>query len=620
MIGRWLAFLLLCAGLLAAVPAVAQPGTDEQLAAQYFQNGDYERAALYYEKLYKRQPTPYYYDQYFKTLSALGEFERAEKLVKDQMKRTDDPKYLVDLGGLYREQGERDKAEQQFQKALKELRPDQNQVRLLANAFTKVNEFDLALETYQRGQRLLKNDQLFTYEMANLYAAKGDVPLMISSYMDLLEVNEAYVQSVQNSLGRYIDFTVRDDRTEALRTELLRRIQRQPDRTIYSDMLIWMYVQQKDLTAAYIQSKAMDKRFSGDGERLMELGDIAMNNRDLSTAVKCYEYVVGLGSERPNYLTARMNLVSAMHEKVLEKPEPTQEELQALLGQYEVALSELGRTNTTVRLLRDQAYLKAYYLNDPEGAVALLDEAIRTPGLDPRQEAELKLALGDVHVLRGEIWDASLLYSQVDLDFKYDMLGHEARFRNARVSFYAGDFLWCQAQLDILKASTSKLIANDAMELSLLITDNLGLDSNSIPLGFYARAELLTFQHRYDDALGTLDSLDQEFPMHSLGDEVLFSRYRIAYARHRYAEAATYLVKVTELYPLDILMDNALFELGLLYEEKLNDPDKAQEYYQKLLFEHTGSIFVPEARQHFRALRGDLPEKEPVPEPILEQP
>ena len=282
-------------------------------------------------------------------------------------------------------------------------------------------------------------------------------------------------------------------------------------------------------------------------------------------------------------------------------------------------LSELGLNKNTLELLRDRAHLKAYFLNQHEEAIALLEEGLALPGIDTKTMAQLKLDLGDVYLISGNIWEASLLYSQVDLDFKYDVMGHEARLRNARVSFYSGDFLWAQAQLDVLKASTSKLIANDAMELSLRITDNLGVDSNSVPLSYFARAELLRVQHRYDESLVVLDSLDLAFPMHSLGDDVLYERFRIAYARRRFTEAATYLEKVLELYPLDILVDNALLDLGELYEDVLKDPEKAKSYYEKLLFEQTGSIFVPEARERYRRLRGDKLEAPPdAPPPTLD--
>ncbi|MBK9286889.1 MAG: tetratricopeptide repeat protein [Flavobacteriales bacterium] len=590
-----------------AVAAQAQGGTDEQLAAQYFQRGEYDKAALYYDKLYRSQPSEYYYEQLFRCQVSLKDYESAEKLAKDQLRRQNgDPRYIVDLGSVYRAQGDDDKAMQQFQKALKGMKYDQASVRNLANAFSKYNELDLALEAYERGQNGLKDGTNFHYEIATIYAAKGDVPAMVKQYIDLLGANESYIQAVQNGLARYIDFSVADSRSETLRTELLRHIQKDPQKTIYQELLIWMYIQQKDLTSALVQSKAMDKRFGEGGQRVMELAEVAVTNEDWSTAVKCYQYVVTLGSEGPNYLRARIGEVNTLDRQLTAQAEPAREELVTLQQKYEVTISELGRSRGTLELVRGLARLKAYYLNDAPGAITLLEEGIATPGADPKSQAEMKLDLGDIHVLNANIWEASLLYSQVDLDFKQDMLGHEARLRNAKVSFYAGDFLWAQGQLDVLKASTSKLIANDAMELSLLISDNLGADSNSVPLSMYAHAQLFSFQHRYDEALTELDSLTLTYPMHSISDEVFMERFRIAYARHQYDSAAVWLVKITEQYPNDILMDNALIELGRLYDTKLKDPEKAKQYYERLLFEQGGSIFVPEARDRFRRLRGDM--------------
>jgi tetratricopeptide (TPR) repeat protein len=594
-------------GVLMVLNAQAQGTPDEQLAAQYFQKGEYEKAILYYDKLYRAQPNPFFYEQLFRCHMGLKHFEESEKLAKDQLRRQNgDPRYMVDLGSVYRAQGEDEKAEQQYQKALKGMKPDQASVRNLANAFTRYNELDLALETYERGQNMLKDGTNFHYEIATIYAAKGDVPAMVKQYIDLLGANESYIQAVQNGLARYIDFTVVDNRTEVLRTELLRHIQKDPQKTIYQELLIWMYIQQKDLTSAFVQSKAMDKRFNEGGQRLMELAEVALTNEDFPTAIKCYQYVVGLGSEGSNYLRARIGEVNTLDRQLTGQVEPSREELLTLRQKYEITISELGRSSATLQLVRGLAHLDAYYLNDIPAAITLLEEGIATPGADPKSQAEMKLDLGDIQVLNANIWEASLLYSQVDLDFKQDILGHEARLRNAKVSFYAGDFLWAQGQLDVLKASTSKLIANDAMELSLLISDNLGADSNSVPLSMYAHAQLLTFQHRYDEALTELDSLTLTYPMHSISDEVFMERFRIAYARHQYDSAAVWLVKITEQYPNDILMDNALIELGRLYDDKLKDPEKAKQYYERLLFEQGGSIFVPEARDRFRRLRGDM--------------
>ena len=597
--------IILFIAFAAVGPLTAQPGTDEQLAAQYFQRGEYDKAILYYEKLHRKTPTPFFYEQLFKSHVQLKQYEQAEKVAKDQLKRGEDPKYFVDLGALYRMMGQNEKSAQQYDKAIKSLSSDANRIRQVANAFQRENEYDRALETYTRGQKLVKDGTDFHFEIATLYGAKGDIAAMVREFMDVLAVNQGYIQSVQNSLARAIDFGKKDERSDLLRTELLRRIQRDPDKVIFQELLIWMYEQQKDLFSAFVQTKAMDKRFNEQGARVMELGTLAVNNKDWEIASKCFDHVRSLGADKPYYTSARIGLIRALDAKVTDQAQPSIEVLKELEQEYTTALSELGRMNGTIELLRGLGKLKAYYLDDRAGAAAVLDEGINIPGLDPRIQAQLKLDLGDVKVLESDIWEASLLYSQVDLDFKHDVLGHEARFRNAKVSFYAGDFLWCQAQLDILKASTSKLIANDAMELSLLITDNLGADSNAVPLSYFARAELLSFQHKYAGSLLVLDSLDKEFPMHSIGDEVLMQRARIAMAEHRFDSAVVYLQKIIDLYPIDILVDNALFEQAKLYDERLKNPEKAKALYEKLLFEQPGSIFVSEARKRYRFLRGD---------------
>src|SRR5207237_519209 len=130
------------------------------------------------------------------------------------------------------------------------------------------------------------------------------------------------------------------------------------------------------------------------------------------------------------------------------------------------------------------------YLNKTNEANDLLEETIALPQLSLQLQAECKLELGDILLMTGDIWEASLRYSQVEKSFKHDEIGNEAKFRNAKISYYTGDFKWAQAQLDVLKGATAKLIANDAMDLGLLISDALAIDTNEAPLCIFARADL----------------------------------------------------------------------------------------------------------------------------------
>jgi len=302
-----------------------------------------------------------------------------------------------------------------------------------------------------------------------------------------------------------------------------------------------------------------------------------------------------------------MELIAARDQKITNSGTYLKSDLVKLESDYETTLNELGKNQITAPLISKYAHLKAFHLDKIDEAVTLLEETISLPRISPIFAAQCKLELGDILILRGEVWEASLLYSQVDKDFKQDAIGREAKFRNARLSYYMGEFEWAAAQLNVLKAATSQLISNDAMSLGLLIMDNLGLDSdsNSAPLLFYSRADLYEFCNRNDAALATIDSMLLEFPAHTLTDEAWFKQAGIFFKKGDFKKTAEHYFKVFETYPDDILGDDALYKLALLTENNLSDKPKAQELYELLLTKYPGSLYTVDARKRFRSLRGD---------------
>jgi len=272
---------------------------------------------------------------------------------------------------------------------------------------------------------------------------------------------------------------------------------------------------------------------------------------------------------------------------------------------YTLLLTELGKTPFTIPLILNLAHLQAFYLGETNDAVELLLQAISIPKVPLAKQAECKLELADIYLFSDEQWEATLLYSQVEKTFKNEPLGHEAKFRNARLSFYIGEFGWALAQLDVLKAATSKLIANDALELSLLISDNIEEDSLTVPLSMYAKADLLEFRNLDQDALAVLDSISTLFPMHSIADNVLFKKAEIFSKNGKFDLAASNYSEIMEKYPDDLLADDAMYNLAGLYEYQLNNKSKAMELYEKILTQYPGSLYVVDARKHFRALRND---------------
>ena len=272
---------------------------------------------------------------------------------------------------------------------------------------------------------------------------------------------------------------------------------------------------------------------------------------------------------------------------------------------YQNALLEIGKNSNTIQLINNLAHIEAFYLDKIDVAKSLLDDALKLPGLNAEQIADCKIELADILLLSGEVWEATLLYSQVEKAYKNEPVGHEAKFKNAKLFYYIGEFDFAKGQLDILIAATSKLIANDAMELSLLISDNIAEDSSMTALKLYAKADLLLFQNKDSLALITLDSIGMLAMSHPLFDEVLYKKAEIMIKESKFFEADTLLQKLIDFYPEDILADNAIFKLADLKENYFKDKNKAMELYQLLMTKYPGSLYVVGSRKRFRNLRED---------------
>lgn len=602
MIKQWL-FIL---GIMLCGLAASAQETDMELADYYYNQGMFEQAKLYYEKIYKTNKTTKVFNNYLNTLIELRDFEEAEKMAKKKIKEdAKDGVGYVKLGELYLKFNLPEKATEQFDEAVKRVEPTRSNIQRLANEFGLINEYNYALKVYEKGREQSKDGYNFTYEVANMKGNLGDHVGMTEAFLDLIAEEPHYLQTVQNSLNRLLNLEENAENMDMLKTALLKRAQRFPDQTIYAEMLAWLFMQKKDFASALIQSIALDKRQNENGSRLINLAQLAMNNGDFETARKAYQAVIEKGPASDYYITARIEKLQVSKEELAQKPGNDSALYSQLENDYIGALAEIGRTHETAILMKELAHVQAFHLKKSTDAVALLRDAIALPGIFNKTQALCKLELGDVQVFNGDIWDASLLFSQVELDFKDDVLGNEAKFRNARISYFTGDFEWAQGQLDALKASTSKLISNDAIDLSLLITDNFNMDTTTAPMMMYARADLLAYQNRYNECITTLDSILTEYPAHSLSDEIKMLKASIYMKQAQFDMARDLYQNVVDLHFADITADDALFKLALLQEQVYKDNAKAMSLFEKLITEFPASLYVVEARKHFRALRGD---------------
>lgn len=586
-----------------ALTAGAQ-AQDPNLANQYYMNGEYEKAAALYAQLTDsdRGLSDYYFERYLNCLLNLEQYEEGEQALKKQLKRSPaNVKLYVFYGNLYDRQGKAAEAEAQYQKAIEKVAPDFTAVTQLANTFVTNAKYDLAIQTYERGAALFKDATRFAFNLGELYRRKGDTPKMIEQYLTALSTDPGRLTTIQTYLARYLAAA---EYTE-LQSQLYTRLQKE-DNADYIELLAWSFVQRKDYKSALRQYKALDKRLDEPGQRIFKLANDAANARDYDTAIAGFEYIITeKGPQNPFFFDAKREAMNCRRRKITEGFAYTEQELRTLESEYESFLAQYGRGRQTAYIVIQLADLEAFYINDLNKAISLLDELRQTPGIDRNTMARVKINLADFYLMNGDIWESTLLYSQVDKDFREELLGQEARFKNAKLSYYNGDFEWSQAQFNVLKASTSKLISNDALDLSVFIMDNLNSDTTTDAMALFAAAELLVFQNRFQDAFLKLDSLRQGYPENTLQDDMLYLEAQIYEKKRDYAKAAELYQQVVDKFKEDIRADNSLYALAQLYDEKLNNPEKAKELYEKVFLDYSGSVFAVEARKRFRILRGD---------------
>jgi tetratricopeptide (TPR) repeat protein len=598
-------FLFVFTGFLFAM-LVASPGQAQQkykLANEYYNAGEYEKAATLYESLYAENPkNKTYFNWYIQCLMDLRLFEKASKSIQSELKKNpDDVSLYVTNGNLLERQGFPDKAKQEYQKAISSLGSDLSAVTSLANTFTTLAKYDFAIETYLKGEKMAKVENLYVYNLADLYRRQGDVKNMIKYYLMTAE-KEGSTANVQTSLQRFLG---QDDYTE-LQKQLYQKIQEKPDKPYYGELLQWTFTHKKEYDKALRQAKALDVQFEENGSRVFTLADIIFKDGDYLNAIEAYKYIVNQhGKNNSYYLEARRGLLNSKKARITENYNYSREDLLGLKIEYTTFLNDLGRNTQTATLMQEFADFEALYLNELDTAIAILEELRQFGGLHPEMVAKTKLSLGDYYLMNGDRWEASLLFSQVDKDFKEGQMGEYARYRNAKLSYYAGDFEWAQEQFKILKGATSKLISNDAIDMSVFILDNLGMDSTETTLKMFAEAELLSFQNKFDQALEKLDSIPIVFPQHSLEDDVWYEKAHIFRKLRKTEDMIKMYQAVIEKYAEEIRADNAMFELAEFYEVQLNDAEKAKPLYEKLFLDYTSSTFAAEARNRFRKLRGD---------------
>lgn len=575
-----------------------------QLANEYYINGELEKARDIYKKLAtKPNAIPQIHNNYFNILLTLKDHKSAEKYIKRILKfYPANTYYNIDLGILRQQTGDVEKADKTFIDFLDKNKKNQYVIRTAAQYFLNKQLTNYALKAFLLGRKHSGNRTTYALELANVYRIIGDKKNMMDEYLTFASLRPNNLRYVKNILQNLL---VEQEEIENFQQILIDNIQKHPNNRMYGELLIWVNLQQKNFFGAFTQAKAIDKRHEKNGNRVLDIGRIALQNEAFDDAIDIFSYVVENYSGSRNYIIARRNMINAREGKVKNTYPVEKSALRALTNDYQELINQIGLNFNTLEAYRSKALLHAFYLDEKDSAITILDEIISMPRTNPKIKSKSKLDLGDIYLLIDEPWEATLLYSQVEKTNKDSPLGYEAKLKNAKLNYFKGEFELSKSHLDILKMATSREIANDAMELSLLIQDNTVLDTSDFVMKEFASIELLLFQNKKQEAIHALEEMHKKYPTHSLTDEISWSLANINMELGNFQIALEQLKSIQTSYGEDIYGDDAMFLSARIYEEQMNETETAMEIYNDFLLKYPGSVFTAEARKRFRKLRGD---------------
>lgn len=576
------------------ITSISYSQNDYLLGENYYREGEYEKAAQIFTKLYSKNPfNTSYLSRLISCYQETDQFLKAERLLKSIIKKNPKQGFLyVYLGYNYERQQLKELAQDNYNLALKSLDKSTYFGGIIGRIFKDYNLLDNSILAYEKAMSQNKNVN-YSFQIAQIYGEKGDFKKMFEAYINLVDKTETYLSLVKRYTSKYLTDDAENEVNILFRKTLLRKSASNP-KDIWNVLLSWLFTQQKDYAKALTQEKALYQRNLTDLGAIFSLGKIAFENKNYAEAKECFTFInqsTKLSEEKiaANLYIAKIAVAtnSADAEKL-----------------FKSLFNEFGKNTLTLKLQVAYADFLTFSKNKPNEAKVILENALQF-SQSKFDKARIKLKLGDILVFTGNYNRALIYFSQIQTQLKDHELAQKARFKVAQTSYFKADFTWAKAQLKVLKGSTTQLIANDALELFLIITDNEPVDSIPSGLKQYSKAALLAFQNKTQQAIDTLSIINKEFKGQPIEDEALFKQAKLFIKQNNFEAAIVNLEKVITLNPEGILIDDAYYELAELYKNHLKNTEKASEYYQKIIFDYSSSIFLVDARKKYRRIRGD---------------
>ena len=430
------------------------------------------------------------------------------------------------------------------------------------------------------------------YERALLHAQLGQYELQYQGYLQALEQNRGYLTTIEAKIAQNLSFDESGMHSRTVKKVLLDALKRGAN-PLFEQLYLFVLRQEGNFAQAITYLKASSKRGPLAVEPLIEVAQECVELGEHDLAQDALEFLLSNAQELRYVGRLEFVLVQLAQSYVASN---LNDEFQQLSSQYPMG-SQRGVFHW--ELYRESQKFKALP-KASEALSAYSENLAQLRDMYPagKQRGLVYLAEADAKRSYGQFDEALMDYARAEQLLGDSEEGDQARLEKALCALYRGDITWAKTQLEVLLKSTSKIIANDAMEYALLISANSVEDTLMEGLQLMKEPLLLEAQWEYSQALEQYENLLNVLIAHELYDDLLLRLGRLHAQLSQYAQARAYFIQLEAVSKGGMWLEEAIYFAAKM--SALLKSDTAALELEDYLVEYPNGLYTEEARQFYR--------------------
>ena len=565
-----------------------------KLAQSFEQDGNIDNAANLYLELYQSNPAEKgYFEGYVRTLLIKEEYSKLLTFVRNHSVKYPSGSVSILLGELYWRTGDVPNADKIWGEVLssstnymifQELSVHQSRLRL----------FDKAISTLLTGRSRIKNDDLYSDELSQLYSITGEYKKGTEEIIKLY----TSTNNQQVAEGRISALLNYPEAQSFIYDRLKSNADKNPKIT---RLFAWFLRTIKQYNEALELYKKLDDINSANGGEVFDFSLSCMNDGYYDIAIEGYNWILAKGNESHFSVAALYNLARALELKQLSTKELTIETADEIIGNYRKVIKDYPNTPTA----DDCKYnIAGIYFRIGKNDLALNEtEQLLKKFYNAATAAKANLLIADIYFMKNDIDKAVIEYNKISkLYRKYNNEYFKAKYSIAEIEYFRGELDSAIAHFTDLTAQTNSDVANDALEKISLIEQNRNFNKG---FSIYANAEMQSKQNHFDKALNLYLEASEVLPPGDLSDNCLLNAAEIEVKNKNFENAKKQLESINKMNPSTIYQDLIDFRIAqiLILENKLT---AAVETLTQLIKKYPKSIYCEKSRELIVKIRNKI--------------